>query len=151
VSAALGAAKFAIFLLAGHRQEARIFRLAVRERKRRFDRGAQRVFVDAIGGGAGGAAVDDGANGHGEAAFGDVLVDGVVGEARERVVDFVDVDFGLVGFGGCREAQDVLDDGAQFALGEQSRSAGGRYGGAASALDDFASGAHAILFTIVGS
>ncbi len=61
----------------------RIFGLAVGEGQRGFDGGAEGVFVDAIGGGACGAMVDDGSNGNVEAALGDVLVDGVVGEAGE--------------------------------------------------------------------
>ena len=90
-----------------------------------FDGGAEGVFVDAIGGGTCGAVVDDGSNGNIEAALGDVLVDGVVGEAGERVGGFVDVDFGFVGAGGFGEAENGIDDAAQFVLGEQL---GGRCG-----------------------
>ena len=133
---------FAIFLFAGHREQARIFGLAMRERKRRFDRGAQRILIDAICRRARGAPVDDGANRNGESSLGDVLMNCVVREAGQRVVDFIDVDFGLVGFAGFREAQNIIDDGAQFALGEQAGGAGRCYGGFSSALDDFARGAH---------
>src|SRR5260370_35138710 len=52
----------AIALLSRHWQEARILRLAVAKRERRLDRGAERVFVDAIGRGARGSTVNDGAN-----------------------------------------------------------------------------------------
>ena len=111
----------AIALLPGQGRGRGIFRLAVREGKRSFDGGAKRIFVDAIGGGAGGAAIDNGANGNGEAMLGDVLVDGVVGEARQSVGNFVDVDFGFFGAGGLGEAENGIDDAAQFALGEKFR------------------------------
>ncbi len=45
----------------------RIFGLAVRERQGGFDGGAERIFVGAIGGGARGAVIDDGADGNVEA------------------------------------------------------------------------------------
>ena len=44
--------------------------------------------------------IDDSAYGNVQAALGDVLVNGVVGEAREGVGGFVNVDFGFVGAGG---------------------------------------------------
>ena len=55
----------AVTLLFWHRKKARIFGLTVREGKRSFDRGAERVFLDSIGGGASGAAIGDSANGDG--------------------------------------------------------------------------------------
>ncbi len=60
----------------------------MRKLQRRFNRGVKRIFVETIGGGASGAAVDDGSNGDGDAVFGDVLVNGVIGEARECVDSF---------------------------------------------------------------
>ncbi len=69
-------------------------------------------------------------------------MNGVVGEARERVVDFVDVDFGFVGLSGFRETQNVVDDGAKFALGQQPSGAGRCDGGFSSAFDDFSRRAH---------
>ena len=63
--------------------------------------------------------IDDGANGDVEAALGDVLVDGVVGEARERVGGFVDVNFGFLGAGGFGEAENCVDDPVQFGFGKQ--------------------------------
>jgi hypothetical protein len=95
----------AIELLAGHRQEAGNFWLAMGELQRGLYRCAKRIFVKAIGGGTGGAAVYDGSNGDGDAVFGDVLVNGVVGEAREGVDSFLKVDFGFVGSGEFAEAQ----------------------------------------------
>ena len=96
----------------------RILRLAVREGERRHNRGAERIFVDSIRSGTRGATVDNGSNRNVQPAFGDVLVDGVVGEARERVGGLVDVDFGFVGARGFREPQNRFDDSAQFALGK---------------------------------
>jgi len=88
----------------------RIFWLAVRQGQGSLDGGAEGVFVDAICGGAGGAAVDYGSNGNVEAALGDVLVDGVVGEAGERVGGFVYVNFGFLGACGFGEAKNCVDD-----------------------------------------
>ena len=75
----------------------RVFRLAVGKGERGFDGGAKRIFVNAVRGHAGGAAVHHGANGHIQAPLGNVLVDGVVGKARERFGGFVDVHFGFLG------------------------------------------------------
>jgi hypothetical protein len=47
------------------------------------------------------------------------LVDGVVGETREGVGGFVDVDFGFPGAGGFGEAENGIDDAAQFLFREQ--------------------------------
>src|SRR5260370_33288702 len=73
----------AIALLSGQGQEARVLRLAVREGERSFDRSAERVFVNAIGGGARGAAIGDGANGNRQAMGGDGLGNGGVGERHQ--------------------------------------------------------------------
>jgi hypothetical protein len=96
----------------------RIFRLAVPERQRGFDGSTERIFVDAICGGAGGAVVDNGADGNVEAALGYVLVNGIVGEAREGVGCFVDVNFGFICAGGFGESKNGIDDSAQFTFGE---------------------------------
>src|SRR6266478_4423871 len=90
----------AIALFCGHWQETRILRLAVGEGERSFDRGAKRVFVNAIGGGARGAAVGDGSNGDSQTVLGDVLVNGVVGETGQGVRDFVNVHFRFFGSSG---------------------------------------------------
>jgi len=87
----------AIALLAGHRQQARNFWLTVRKLQRRFNRGEKRIFVETIAGNASGAAVDDGSNGDGDAVFCNVLVNSIVGEARECVDGFVDLHFSFIG------------------------------------------------------
>jgi len=90
----------AIPLLCGHGQKAQVFRLAMSEGERSFDGGAERVFIDTIGGGAGGAAIGNRTDGDGQAMLGDVLVNGVVGETGQGVGNFVDVNFGLFRSGG---------------------------------------------------
>jgi len=101
---------FAITLLGWHGEQMWIFGLAVREGKRRLNRGAKGVFVDAIRSGARGAAIDYSTDRNIQAALGDVLVDGVVGEARERVGGLVDVNFGFVSASGFGQAQDQSDE-----------------------------------------
>ena len=95
-----------------------MFRLAARERAGGGDDAAQRFVIGLVGGGARRAAVEDGAHGNGERLLGDVLVNGVVGEARERVGAGFDFDFGLVGVG---ELQDALGEAAQFGVRGQVR------------------------------
>src|SRR6266436_3019974 len=90
----------AIVLLSGHGQETRILRLAAGQGERSFDRRTEGVFVNAVGGGAGGAAIGDGANRNGQTMLGNVLVNGIVGETAQGVGDCVDVDFGLFRSGG---------------------------------------------------
>src|SRR5438309_1324296 len=109
----------AIALLARHRQEVGDFRLAVREGERGFDRGAERVFVEAIRRGARGSPVGDGANRNREAVLGDILVDGVVSKTGQRVGNFVDVDFGFFGCRGFRQTKDCVSDAAKFVLSEK--------------------------------
>jgi len=87
--------------------------------ERGFDCGAEGVFVNAIGGGAGGTAFSDGANGNCESVFGDVLVNGVVGETGQSAGDFVNVDFGSFGAGGFGETKNRFNDATKFALGEK--------------------------------
>jgi hypothetical protein len=86
-----------IFLRAGHGQQAEIFGLAARQSRRSRQSAAQRIVVGFVGGGASGAAVEDCADGDAQSFLRDILVDGVVGEAREGVGDDVDMDLGLVG------------------------------------------------------
>ena len=74
--------------------------------------------VDSIRSGTRGTTVDNGSNRNIQPAFGDVLVDGVVGKARETVGGFVDVDFRFVRTSGFGETQNRFDDSAQFALGK---------------------------------
>ena len=128
-----------IFLRAGHGQQVGIFRLAAREQRGRGDHAAERVVVGLVGGGAGGAAVEDGAHGDAEMLLGDVLVDGVVGEAGERVGAGVDFDFGFVGVG---EAQDALGEAAEFGVGGEMRLGDGGARRLDGALRGFFRGAH---------
>ena len=80
------AAHSAILLFAGHGQQAADLLAGCAARDKQSSMAARkRIFVNAVGGDAGGAAVDDGANGDNQAVLGDMLMDGVVGEARERV------------------------------------------------------------------
>ena len=111
----------AITLSSRHRQEPRIFRLAVRERERSFGRGAERVFINAIRGGARSAAVDDGADGNRQPVFGDVLVNGVVGETRQSVGNFVHVDFRLFGSCGFPKTKNRIGDAPKLALVKKLR------------------------------
>jgi len=111
----------AIALPSGHRQEARILRLAVSKGERSFDRGAERVLINAIGCGARGAAIDDRANRNRQPMLGDVLVNGVVGEPGQRVRNFIHVDFRLVGSRGFRQTKNRIDDAAKLALVEKLR------------------------------
>ena len=116
----------AITLFSWHRQKARILRLAVCKRERNFDRGAKRVFMNAIGCGARSAAVDDRANRHRQPVLGNVLMDGVVGETRQRVRNFVHMDFRLFGSRGFRETKNGIDDSPKLALVEKFSGSGAR-------------------------
>jgi hypothetical protein len=57
--------------------------------------------------------------------FCDVLVDGVVGEARECVDGFIDLNFGFVGSGNFAKAQNCRYSLLQFALGCQESTTAG--------------------------
>ena len=72
---------------------------------------AEGFFVGFVGGGAGGAAIHNGADGNAEGVLGDVLVDGVVGEAGERVDRRVNFDFGFVRVA---PADDAVGDVLEF-------------------------------------
>ncbi len=89
-----------------------------------FDRGPKRIFVDAIRGSPRGAAIDYRSNGNIQAALGDVLVNGIVGKARERFGDVVDLNLCFVGAGGLREPEHGIGDSPQFAFGKQLRGGG---------------------------
>src|ERR1700740_1811176 len=82
-------------LLSWHRQQTRIFGLTVGQRNGCLDSGAQGVLINAIRGGARGAAVCNRANGDAETVFGHVLVNAVVGETREGADVFVNVPLGF--------------------------------------------------------
>ena len=111
----------AITLSSGHREEARVLWLAARKRERGFDRGADRVFINAIGRGASGSAVNDRANRNRQAMLGDVLVNSVVGETRQCVRNFVHVDFRLFGSRGFRQTKNRADDAPKLAIVEKLR------------------------------
>ena len=70
-----------IFLRTRHGQQAGIFRLAARQGSRCGHRAPQLFVIGLVSGGARGAPVKDSAHGNGERLLGDVLVNGVVGEA----------------------------------------------------------------------
>ena len=72
---------FLIFLLPEHRKQVGIFGFVAREADGGSEHAAQGFFVGLVGGGAGGAAVHNGADGDAQGVFGYVLVDGVIGEA----------------------------------------------------------------------
>ena len=108
-----------ITLSSGHREDARVLWLAARKREGGFDRGAKRVFINAIRGGARGSAIDDRANRNRQPVLGDVLVNGVVGETRQRVRNFVHVDFRLFGSCGFRQTKNRADDAPKLALVEK--------------------------------
>ncbi len=74
-----------------------------------FDGFAERIFIEAIGGGPSGAAVHNGADGNGYSVLGHVLMDGVVREAREGFHCFLDLHFGFVGTGDFAQTQDGID------------------------------------------
>ena len=88
-----------------------------------MDGATEGIFVGAIGRGKRSAAVYDGANRDGEALLGDILMNAVVGEARQAVRDFVNVD--LCFFGSRRPGQtnDSINDSVELALGEKFRGA----------------------------
>src|SRR4029077_10922014 len=102
-----------IALLSGHGEQARVFWLAVGEGERGLNGGAEGIFVDAIRGSARGAAVRHRSNRNRQAVLRDVLMNAVVGETRQRVGDFVDVDFRFFGSRGFREAQNGIDNAAK--------------------------------------
>ena len=111
----------AIALLPGHWQEAGVLRLAAGQRERSFDRGAQRVLIDAVGGGARGAAVNNGTNRNRQPMLSDVLMNAIVGETRQGIGNFVDVDFRLLGSRGFGETKNRLDNAAKLAFVEKLR------------------------------
>ncbi len=93
------------------RQEIGILGLVAREGDGGRHHAAKRFVVRLVGGGARGAAIDHGADGDAERMFGDILVNRVVGEARERVGCGADVDFGFVRFA---QLEDLLGDALEF-------------------------------------
>ena len=109
-----------ITLFPRNRQQVRIFRLAMRQRKRRVDRTSQRIFIDAIGRSPRRSPIHNGAHGNSEPVLGDVLMNRVVGETRKRVIDFIDVYFGFIRSGRFRQTQNTVDNSPQLALVKES-------------------------------
>ena len=109
-----------VFLRPGHRQEIGIARLAARQRLRGFDHAPQRIVVGLVGGRARRAAVEHGSHRNGEHLLGDVLMNRVVGEARERVGDHADFDFGFVRVA---EFEDSLGNAPHLRVGKQMQPA----------------------------
>ena len=114
-----------VFLRAGHGQQIGIARLAARERLRGFDHAAQRIVVGLVGGRARGAAVEHGSHRDGEHLLRDVLMNRVVGEARQRVRDHADFDFGFVRVA---EFEDSFRDAAHLGVGKQMQAGHSRAG-----------------------
>ena len=66
--------------------------------RRGGNRPAQRFVIRFVRGGASRAAIDDSPHGNSQSLLGNILMNGVVGEPRERVIGRVNVNFGFVGF-----------------------------------------------------
>src|SRR5216683_4093234 len=113
-----------VALFSRHGKKARIFRLAVCQREGGLDGATKGIFIGAIGRRTRGAAVYDGANRDGEAMLGDVLMNAVVGEARQTVRDFVNVDLCFFGSRWPGQTENGIDDSVELALGEKFRGAG---------------------------
>src|SRR5712692_295903 len=128
-----------VALFSRHGKKARIFRLAVCQREGGLDGATKGIFVGAIGRGARRAAVYDGANRDGKALLGDVLMNAVVGEARQTVRDFVNMDLGFFGSRRLDQTNDSIDDPAKLAFGQKFRGQGFVTG---RGLPEFGSGFH---------
>src|SRR6266850_336105 len=100
-----------------------IFRLAVSQREGCLDGATKGIFVGAIGRGARRAAIHDSTNRNCEAMLSDVLMNAVVGEARQTVGDLVNMDLGFLGSRRPSQTNDRIDDPAKLALGEKFRGA----------------------------
>jgi hypothetical protein len=113
------AADSEIALLPGHRQQAGILGLPRSEGKGVPQGSAKRVFIDAIGGYPSGAPIQGGTDRNDHSVFGDVLMNGVVGEASEGFDRFVDVHLGFGSALGSGETQDGGGEIVEFALRAQ--------------------------------
>ncbi len=87
--------------------------------KRHLDCGAQRIFVGAICGGARGALVQMRSHRNVHRVLRHVLVNGVIGEARQRANAFVNVYFRLRNANGLGDPQYRVDDAPTLALTQQ--------------------------------
>ena len=104
----------AILLLAKQGQQARILPLACRQGQRILQCRAQNVLFQAIGRYTSGPPVHHGANRHRQAVFRNVLVNGIVRKAGERVDHLFDVYFRFLYSAELRQTQNVGRDGAQL-------------------------------------
>ena len=93
----------------------------MRQLKRGFNCCPKRIFIEAICSCASGAAIYDSSNRNGNAMFCDVLMYGVIGETRQSIDGFVDLNFRFVGSGNFAKTQNGLYALLQFALGCQVR------------------------------
>ena len=91
----------------------------MRQRKRSVNRAAKRMLVNAIGGCTRGTAVDHSPHGNRQAVLGHILMNGVVGETRERIRHFLDVYFGLRHASGIGDPQDRSNRRLQLTLAKQ--------------------------------
>jgi hypothetical protein len=113
------AAQGAIFLLARHRQEIRIFRLLRCQRDGVAKGRAQRILIDTVGGNAGGAAIGGGSDRNNQTMFSDVLVNGVVRETSQGFDGLIDLHFGFWNVLRLGQAKNGGGDGVEIALGTQ--------------------------------
>ena len=100
-----------IFLLARHRQKVRIFGLVAREGYGRRHHAPKRLLIRLVRRGASRTAVHDCADGDAERVLCDVLMDRVVGEARQRIGSGADVHFRFVCFA---QLENFLGDALEF-------------------------------------
>ncbi len=104
----------AILLFAGQGQQVRIFRLARRQGQRTLQCRAQRILFHAIGRHTSGPPIHHGANRDGQAVLRDILVNRIIGKARERIHNLFDVDFRLFHSAQLCQTQNRGRNGAQF-------------------------------------
>ncbi len=98
----------------------------MRQRKRRLNRRAQRIFIRAIRRGPRRALVHLRSHRHIHRVLRNVLVNGVVGEARQRANRFIDVYFRLRNANGFGQPQHGINDVAKLTLGSADLQASSR-------------------------
>ena len=91
----------------GHGKPIGIFGLEPRQLHGGLCGPTNRIGVQPVRGRSGCSAVRNGADRERRTLFGDILMNDVVGEARERILAGLDRRFGLIGWG---EIQDLLED-----------------------------------------
>ena len=92
----------------------------MRQRKRRIDRTTQRIFIDAIGRSPRRSPIHNGAHRNRKPVLGNVLMNRIIGETRQRVIDFIDVHFSLIRAGRLSQTQNTVDNSLQLALVKES-------------------------------